>query len=61
MYELYKIMFRIFKCTTQHLIFKFCTQVTFVVLIQLNLKTNSSFKVFTITMNFFNENPINVT
>lgn len=53
MYELYKIMFRIFKCTMQHFIFKFNILVTFVVLIQLTLKTTSSFKVFTITMNFF--------
>lgn len=52
MYELYKTKFRIFKCTTQHLKFKINIQVTFVVLIQLNLKTNSSFKVFTITMHF---------
>lgn len=57
MYELYKIMFRIFKSTMQHLIqemlvFKFNILVTFVVLIQLNLKITSSFKVFTITMNF---------
>lgn len=60
MYELYKIMFRIFKCTMQHLIFQFNILVKFVVLIQLNLKATSNFEVFTITMNFFNENPINV-
>lgn len=54
-------MFKIFKCTLQHLIFKFNILVTFVVLIQLTLKTTSSFKVFKITMSFFNESPINVT